>query len=60
MIADKLDALAWRRLQLPNPPRTDAYSKIPKSFPLISASRGCSGKLTEEWRVTNAKVFGRD
>jgi type I restriction enzyme S subunit len=54
MIADKLD-VCWRRCKLPNL-RLERILKILKTFRQSASAQ--SGKLTEEWRVTNTKVVG--
>lgn len=56
MIADKLDALLAQVQATKS--RLERIPKILKTFRQSVLAAAVSGKLTEEWRVTNAKVFG--
>lgn len=57
MIADKLDALLAQVQATKS--RLERILNILKTFRQSVLAAAVSGKLTEEWRVTNTKVFGK-
>ena len=57
MIADKLDALLAQVQATKS--RLERILKILKTFRQSVLAAAVSGKLTEEWRVTNTKVVGK-